>query len=215
MARVIASHLTPEYAARVMAQGDDRWNGAWFYSEEILRGIVPNVRTERPWVLVNYLGLCDDHAIVFAHNNWHTHIYGWLKAYDDLVIVVCRQSTADALAHLGKTVVLPLSVDVAQVASHARPKDRDVCFAGRMEKLRADLGVPQLTGMPRERFLDELARYRRVYAIDRTAIEARALGCEVLPYDPGFPDPSVWEVLDTSDAARMLQEALDGIDGQG
>ena len=45
MARVIASHLTPEYAARVMAQGDDRWNGAWFYSEEILRGIVPVVRT--------------------------------------------------------------------------------------------------------------------------------------------------------------------------
>ena len=83
MARVIASHLTPEYAARVMAQGDDRWNGAWFYSEEILRGIVPNVSTWRPWVLVNYLGLCDDHAVVFAHNNWHPHIYGWLRAYDD------------------------------------------------------------------------------------------------------------------------------------
>jgi hypothetical protein len=166
-------------------------------------------------VLVNYFGMCEDHAIVFAHNNWHPHIYEWLEAYDDLVIVVCRQSTADALSHLGRTVVLPLSVDVAQVASHARPKDRDVCFAGRMEKLKSDLGVPKLTGIPRERFLDELARYRRVYAIDRTAIEAKVLGCEVLPYDPEFPDPSVWEVLDTSDAARMLQEALDAIDGQG
>lgn len=212
MARVIASHLTPEYAARVMAQGDDRWNGAWFYSEEILRGIVPRVRTDRPWVLVNYVGMCEDHAIVFAHNNWHTHIYGWLGAYDDLVIVACRQSTADALAHLGRTVVLPLSVDVAEVASHARPKDRDVCFAGRREKLTAELGCPVLTGLPRGEFLDEMARYRRVYAIDRTAIEAHVLGCEVLPYDPEFPDPSVWAPLDTADAASMLQGILDGMD---
>ncbi len=212
MARVIASHLDACYAERVMRSGDDRWNGAWFYSEEILRGIVPRVRTDRPWVLVNYVGMCEDHAIVFAHNNWHTHIYSWLSAYDDLVIVACRQSTADALAHLGRTVVLPLSVDVAEVASHARPKDRDVCFAGRMEKLKSDLGVPKLTGVPRELFLDELARYRRVYAIDRTAIEAKVLGCEVLPYDPEFPDPSVWKVLDTADAAAMLQKMLDGMD---
>lgn len=212
MARVIASHLDACYAERVMRSGEDRWNGAWFYSEEILRGIVPRVRTDRPWVLVNYVGMCEDHAIVFAHNNWHTHIYGWLSAYDDLVIVACRQSTADALAHLGRTVVLPLSVDVAEVRSHARPKDRDVCFAGRREKLTAELGCPVLTGLPRGEFLDEMARYRRVYAIDRTAIEAHVLGCEVLPYDPGFPDPSVWAPLDTADAASMLQGILDGMD---
>lgn len=212
MARVIASHLDACYAERVMRSGDDRWNGAWFYSEEILRGIVPRVRTDRPWVLVNYVGMCEDRAIVFAHHNLNPRIYSWLSAYRDLVIVACRQKTADALAHLGRTVVLPLSVDVAEVRSHARTKDRDVCFAGRREKLTADLGCPVLTGLPRGEFLDEMARYRRVYAIDRTAIEAHVLGCEVLPYDPGFPDPTVWEVLDTSDAARMLQGILDGMD---
>lgn len=93
-----------------------------------------------------------------------------------------------------------------------RPKDRDVCFAGRREKLAAELGCPVLTGLPRGEFLDEMARYRRVYAIERTAIEAHVLGCEVLPYDPEFPDPSVWAPLDTADAASMLQGILDGMD---
>ena len=213
MARVIASHLDACYAERVMRSGEDRWNGAWYYSEEILRGIVPKVRTDRPWVLVNYVGMCEDRAIVFAHHNLNPRIYSWLSAYRDLVIVACRQRTADALSHLGRTVVLPLSVDVAEVASHARPKDRDVCYAGRRSKMPA--GLPPcdvLSGMPRDALLDEMARYRRVYAIDRTAIEAHVLGCEVLPYDPEFPDPSVWAPLDTADAAAMLQGMLDGMD---
>ena len=35
---------------------------------------------------------------------------------------------------------------------------------------------------------------------------------EVLPYDPRYPDPSVWRVVDTMDAVKMLQEKLNAID---
>ena len=59
-----------------------------------------------------------------------------------------------------------------------------------------------------------MARYRNVYAIDRVAIEAKVLGCSVLPYDRRFPDPNFWEVIDSRDAAKMLQGILDDIDGK-
>ena len=68
--------------------------------------------------------------------------------------------------------------------------------------------------MKRQDMLPIMARYRRAYAVGRTAIEARILGCDVLPYDPRFPDPSVWKVVDNREAAAMLQKILDGIDGR-
>ena len=38
-------------------------------------------------------------------------------------------------------------------------------------------------------------------------------GCEIMPYDKRFPDPSIWRVLDNRDAAKILQQKLDEIDG--
>lgn len=46
-------------------------------------------------------------------------------------------------------------------------------------------------------------------------IEAKILDCEVLPYDPRFPDPSIWKVLDSMDAVKMLQGLIDKIDKEG
>ena len=58
-----------------------------------------------------------------------------------------------------------------------------------------------------------MAEYRRVYAVGRCAIEAKCLGCEVLPFDPRYPDPELWQVLDNKDAAAILQKELEKIDG--
>ena len=60
--------------------------------------------------------------------------------------------------------------------------------------------------------LAEMAKYKRVYAVGRSAIEAKILGCKVMPYDERFPDPGRWQILDTRDAARMLQNKLNSID---
>ena len=52
-----------------------------------------------------------------------------------------------------------------------------------------------------------------MYAVGRSAIEAKCLGCRIKPYDKRFPDPRIWKVVDNKDAAKILQRELDKIDG--
>ena len=94
-------------------------------------------------------------------------------------------------------------------------KTKSVCYAGRKGKFAScnvPLSTDHLQDMEHDDLLREMAKYRRVYAVGRTAIEAKILGCEVLPYDPRYPDPDVWRVVDTMDAVKMLQEGLNAIE---
>lgn len=217
MPGTVYSHEMPAYRARHdRLPPGDRDNGAWWYSHEIVDRMVPAVETDRPWVTVNYLGACEDRAIVFVHANDNPPIYSWLRDFRDLVMVCSTERACRWAASLGTPVLLPLSVDLAEVRSHARPKDRDVAWCGRAERRHEHYvpdGIDLVEGLPRARFLDEMARYLRVYAVDRCAVEAKALGCEVIRC-PGGPDPGQWRVLDTLDAAAMLQDELDRIDGR-
>lgn len=206
------THEHPIYTERRAVMSSGRYNGAYYYSKEIVEIIIPRVKTDRPWVTIN-IGEAADHAIVFIHNNLHPEHYSWLKQYDDLVLVVGVPETASKVAHLGKTIILPLSVDVAFVEAFKSPKLKDVCYVGRGNKfantvLRAD----PICDLPRKDMLKRLAKYERAYAVGRCAIEAKILGCEVLPYDPRFPDPSIWEIFDSKDAAKTLQKKLDEMD---
>ena len=72
-----------------------------------------------------------------------------------------------------------------------------------------------IENLDRSILLRKMARYQEVYAVGRTAIESKVLGCEVLPYDERYPDPSVWRIVDNAEAAKMLQQILDDIDGKG
>lgn len=209
---MIFSHESPEYRDNV----NNKNQGAYFYSEEIVRYFIPAIKTDRNWVTVGYEGKCFDHSIVFAHSNLYPYIYKYLEPFDDLILVCSWRQQMEAVKQWGKPVFLPMSVDVGYVEQFKREKDRDVCFAGRMEKctdaLRYTPGLDFIAEVDRETLLSEMARYRRVYAIDRVAIEAKVLGCEVLPYDERFPDPEFWEVIDSRDAARMLQDILNEVD---
>ena len=214
----IISHTHPAYKLKWRACGNAKYNGAYFYSKEIVRNIIPLVDTDRNWITVNIKGIGCDHAIVFVHNNLHPENYEWLAQYKDLIIVCGIPETMDKVKHLGKVIYLPISVDVEQVKKYAKgKKTHDTCYAGRRAKRRL-LNLPNdvtmLEGMPREMLLEKLATFSKVYAVGRTAIEAKILGCEVLPYDPRFPDPDRWEILDNKDAAKILQAELDKIDGK-
>ena len=216
---MIIDHNNPVYENRRRYMGENRYNGAYYYSREIVEIMIPLVETDRNWITVNVPHQGCDHAIVFIHNNLDAAAYDHLKEYDDLVLVCGIPETCEKVAHLGKTIYLPLSVDVAAVERFKLEKSRDTAFVGRPAKRRlpgVELpdGVDFLEGMPRDYLLMNMAQYRRVYAVGRAAIEARILGCEVLPYDPRFPDPEIWEVLDTREAAKILQEKLDLIDGE-
>ena len=212
---MIFSHESPEYAESLKTRNHN--HGAYWYSVEIVEHFIPTVKTDRNWVTIGYEGKCFDHSIVFAHSNLYPKVYKYLERFDDLVLVCSWPQQMEAVKQWGRPVFLPMSVDVEKVRAYAREKDRDLCYAGRMEKCTTALkhtpGLDFITEIERGPFLTELARYLRAYAIDRVAIEAKVLGCEVLPYDRRFPDPDFWRVIDSREAAQMLQGILDGIDG--
>lgn len=215
---MIVDHDYPSYRTRWASSGSNRFNGAFFYSKEIVKNIIPRVKTDRNWVTVNvknpHFG---NHSIIFIHNNLHPEHYDWLNKCDDVVMVCGIESTRDKMGERfpqHHSIYLPLSVDVENVKSYARPKTKKVAFVGRKAKasygkLPAELDM--IYGLPRTKLLPKMAEYEKIYAVGRCAIEALVLGCEILPYDDRFPDPSIWKVVDNKEAAKILQKELDKI----
>lgn len=209
----------PQYKMKWRALGRNKYNGAYYYSQEIVREIIPRVQTDRNWVTVNIKGIAVDHALVFVHNNKHPENYAWLKTYGykDLVFVCGTPETAETMKRLGPTIYLPLSVDVEEVKQYrVKEKTKGAAFAGRPAK-RAGWEIPDgvdiLENLPREELLRRMAEYETIYAVGRCAIEAKVLKCKLKAYDPRYPKVSRWKVLDNKDAAKILQEELDKIDG--
>lgn len=216
---MIINHEHREYQRRWKVAGKNKFNGAFYYSREICKNIIPNVNTDRNWITVNLRGVGADHSIVFVHNNLRPENYEWLRQYNDIVLVCGVPETVDKVSHIGQAIYLPLSIDLEYVERFkvAPDRRRGTAFAGRPSKRTMDSanvpsGVDILEGMSRPNLLAAMATREKVYAVGRTAIEARALGCEVLPYDERFPDPDRWAVIDNKDAARILQLKLDAID---
>lgn len=189
-------------------------NGANIYSQLICKYFVPNIKTTRNWVTIN-VGKAADHSIVFIHSNLNTaKKYGYLKNYKDLILVCSQPSTCRAVENLGKTLYLPLSIDVDYVKSFdTHVHDLNTCYAGRKGKNGVDdldrRRVDFLSDIPHEELLRRMSHYRYVYAVGLTALEAKVLGCNVLPYDSRFPDPSVWVVRDIKDMIPYFQSLLD------
>ena len=213
---MIYDHNAASYQMRRLSMGAGRWNGAYYYSKELVENIIPKVKTDRDWVTIHMPGMCVDRAIYFVHNNNSQAMYAGLMMYDDLILVCGVPETCKKISRYGRAVYLPLSVDVEYVRQFKRRKTRGTAYVGRAGKRRNLSFAPDvdfLEGMPRDELLEEMSRYRQVYAVGRCAIEAKVLGCEVLPYDQRYPDPSLWKVMDNSEAAVILQGLLDEIDG--
>lgn len=210
---MIIDHNSKQYQRRLRRLGADRYNGAYYYSKEIVDNIIPFVKTDRNWITVYPYSHIPDHSIFFVHNNQNEIIYNFVRRYQDVVLVCGIPETAEKMRHYGKVIYLPLSVDVDYVSTFRSDKRYDApVFFGRESKSKGLVNTLCFSGMPREKMLGAMAEYRQVYAVGRTAIEAKILGCEVLPYDKRFPDPSRWEVLSNQDAAKLLQEKLEKIE---
>lgn len=221
---MIIDHNHPDYRRRWQNAGAGAFNGAFYYSKEIVKNIIPYVETDRHWMTINipeknrvpqFDSYGADHMIVFIHNNLHPENYDWLARYNDLVLVCGIPETCEKVAHLGKAIYLPLSIDVANVQSYMRPKTKEVAFVGRSCKRSGIVFPPNvdfIEGLPRTKLLERMAEYKEIYAVGRTAIEAKALGCKILPYDERFPDVERWQVLDNREASKILQEQLNMID---
>lgn len=219
---MIIDHNWPSYLAARQGIGNARHNGAYYYSVEIVKNIIPQIKTDRNWLTVNTYGPCPNHTIVFCHNNKSPENYDWLIDQDvqDIILVCGIPETAEKLKRIAPTIYLPLSVDIEEVKSHA-DKDwlhfKGTAYVGRLSKATGcnlPTNIDYITGRNRPQLLREMSKYKQVYAVGRCAIEAKILGCEVLPFDPRFPDPERWQILDNSEAAEILQQELDKIDGK-
>ena len=192
-----------------------RYNGAYYYSIEICERMIPLIRTNRQWVTVNIQDpeLVQDGAIVFVHRHHYQKpgAYDWLAGRKDLIFVCSLRDDLRHFRALGTPIYLPLSVDVEFVKQFRTEKTEEIAFVGREERAK-EIQIPEgtrfISGLKRENLLRQMAKYRKVYALDRVAIEAQILGCEVLPY------PHRWIVIDNTEAAALLQNELDKIDGQ-
>lgn len=219
---MIIDHTNPLYVKKRNAMSQDgKYNGAYYYSKEIVKNIIPRVKTDRNWITIRLpeMTVHPDHSIIFIHNNRNPNYYTYLKNYKDCILVCSLPTTAENLRFFGKTIYLPLSVDVKQVEKYrVKEKTKEIAYAGRKLKLsyfnnRVPKDVEVLSGMPQSKLLREMAKYKTIYASGRTAIQAKILGCKVLPHETNFPDSSVWKVIDNRESARMLQKMLDEIDG--
>lgn len=215
----------PEYLSYWASKPNKRgrFNGAYFYSKEIVENMIPLLKTSRN---IDTLGMrmigSYDHAVVFVHHcvNWDK-AYDWIDDYDDQIYVVSTRPTFDWFrAHNKKTILLPLSVDMDFVKQFRERKTKGACYAGNrwaFKREDEDKNIPSNVefppaNLPREDLLRFIAQYRELYAIGRCAIEGLILGCEIKPFYRVYPDPSYWKILDNKDAARMLQRALDMIE---
>lgn len=213
---MIIDHTHKLYAAKRRKQKTgNKYNGAYYYSKDIVKNIIPLVETDRNWITVRLPEVKEahNHSIVFIHNNRNPNYYTYLKEYDDVVAVCSQPRTAQNLRFFtDKVIYLPLSVDIAQVAKYkTHIKDKLIAFAGREDKINNQIPsyADRLTNLPRSKLLKEIARYQTLYAVGRTAIEGKILGCKIAPYDSYYPNPDIWKILDNRDAATMLQSELD------
>lgn len=214
---MIINHSHRAYQRMWDCAGANKWNGAYYYSKEITQNIIPNVDTDRNWITVNIQGYGCNHSIVFVHNNLHPEKYEWLKRYGDVILVCGIPETVEKVSHITKAIYLPLSIDLEYVKQFRRESRTGTAFIGRpgkrkMSGVNLPSGIDIIEAMPRQELLKKMAGYENVYAVGRTAIEAKALGCNVLPYDSRYPDPEIWQVLDNKEAAKILQAEIDKID---
>lgn len=216
---MIFDHTSYAYQARFGGLGVNKYNGAYYYSKEIVENIIPKVKTDYNWVTVSIPGRCYDHSIVFIHDNDRPETHRWLSYYKDLILVCSMQNTLEKIREMlpqHKAIFLPMSIDLDYVTQFKARRRHGKCYAGRLDKLsNKGVKIPKfckiLGDMPREELLKEMAKFKKVYASERTAIEARALGCEIGIYDPRYQDLEQWQVIDNSEAAALLQEKLDKI----
>ena len=215
---MIIDHTHPEYKKRRNRQGFGKYNGAYYYSKDIVKYIIPYVKTDRNWVTIRMEDVpIPDNSIVFIHNNRNPNYYEYLKDYKDLVLVTSVQNTYDNMLFFSdKVILLPLSVNIKSIEKYkVKEKTKSQAFAGR--RLKMNNKIPKecdiLTDMPQSQLIKEMAKYKKIYAVGRTAIQAKILGCEIGVYDNMYPDPKLWKPIDCVEAVKILQKELDKIDG--
>lgn len=211
----IISHLSPEYLKLPITHD----NGAFYYSKELLENIVPKIKTKRNWILINAEGKCFDNSIVIIHNNKNPERYQWLEKYKNLILVCSQPKTLKKLIEMHPkfhSIYIPLSIDTNYVKKfRVKKKTKETGYFGRIVKcpdyIKDDETIDKIYGLDRDKLLKTLAKYKKVYAIGRCALEAKCLGCEVLTHEGEYEGVD-FELLDNKDVIDEFQRLINEID---
>lgn len=212
----IFSHLSPEYLELNIPHD----NGAYYYSKEIYENIIPKIKTKRDWCLINVKNQCTDGVIVFIHNNKNPERYDWLAGYKDLILICSQPKTLAFMIEMYPKfhcILIPLSIDVKYVKQFKpKRKTKDTCYFGRIVKCPEEIylndKIDKISGENRDETLKIVGKYKNCYAIGRCALEAKALGCNVIPHEGEYENVD-FKLLDNSEVIPELQRLLNEIDG--
>ena len=120
-----------------------KYNGAYYYAKEIEKNIIPHIRTKMNWVLVKP-EYCPDNSIVFVHSNAGLgELDDWLSNKKNLILVCSVEPTRKYCEKFGKSILLPLSVDVEYVKQFRTEKTRDTAYCGNLWKFKHLSPKPQ------------------------------------------------------------------------
>lgn len=186
-------------------------NGGYQYAKEIESNILPSITSEATIVTVG-LSLYETEEIPYGsiavcHQNRDP-----IEAYAHFMkrgfVWVCsKHSTVDILRKYGQTAVyIPLSIDTAYVAQYKTKKTKDIAYVGNAWDFKKDYlaslpeHIDQLSGLPRDELLREMAKYKRVIAEGRCLMEAQVLGAKgEVPQYPDGKEAVFVEPLDNRD----------------
>lgn len=213
---MIFSHLNQEWKDTHVGIN----NGAYWYSKELLENIVPKIKTDRNWVLINVDNQCKNHSIVFIHNNAHPENYYWLKDYEDLILICSQIKTLQVMISMFPqfhVIYIPLSIDTNYVKQFkVKRKTKEIAYFGRKVKcpdeIKDNPNIDKIFGKDREKILKEVAKYKKVYAIGRCALEAKCLNCEVISHKGEYINTK-FDLLDNKEVIPLIQRICDEIDG--
>jgi len=198
---------------------NSKFNGAYYYTKTFEEDIVPYVKTDRPWNLIGFK-TCGgvDNMITIIHNNIEpSKDYIFLHKYQNVVSISNVKKTAEVMLQYGYSIYLPPCVNVKKVRAFGKgiKKDQVACFVGNpwpVYRDEIDKYVPawvhRFGAMPREELLPIVAHYKEAYAIAVTAVECRALGCEIMKRSDRY-DPEDFPLFDVGDAVKCIEHALD------
>jgi hypothetical protein len=192
---IIQDHNTNEYKIAQARLKSGKFNGAYFYSKEIVDCFIPKIKTSYNWQTINHQ-TAPEHCIVFVHSNNALYRYDYLLTYRDIILVCSTHNSVKELKKKGhkKVVYVPLSIDTEYLSQFKNEYKNGTIAAGNLwaftpqtKQFFIHNGIKHYHDVEREDLLRLISKSETVYAIGRTAMEAIYLGANVIQPDKEYP----------------------------
>jgi hypothetical protein len=214
---IIQDHNTTEYKAAQSKLNRGKFNGAYFYSKEIVDCFIPQIKTTYNWQTINHQK-APEHCIVFVHSNNALHRYDYLLKYKDIILVCSTHNSLNELKKKGhkKVIYVPLSIDTDYLDNFKMDKKYGTIAAGNLWAFTPETKVMFIRNrikhyhdIPREDLLKLMAKSKTVYAIGRTAMEAIYLGANVIQPDKEYPVEKYTTYFTQKQAIEILRKEIE------